>query len=358
LNREKRLRVLITAPKYIIGGHNQQALDLIDHLRRNHGTDADLQPIDPRIPGPFGFLYRIPVLRTIIKLIHYTLALLVRVPRYDVVQAYSAGLSSYVIATLPPMFVAKIYRRPFLLYYADGRIHQHLETWNIAAPTMRRADVFVGASAFISDAVKPHGIVTRVIPNAVFSSVVYRKRSQLRPRLMTNRTMEPLYNHPCIFRAFRRVQERYPDAELVVANDGVLRPQLETLAAGLGLKNCHFIGIRPIEEVPKIYDNADIYLTSPNIDCNPASILECFAAGLPVVATRAGGIPYLVEDGRTGLLVNLDDDEAMAACVVRLLEDPALVERITDAARAEAPKYYWDPVAASWNNLYNEVARR
>ena len=112
-----------------------------------------------------------------------------------------------------------------------------------------------------------------------------------------------------------RVLDAYPDAELVIANEGFLRSQLEQLARDMGLRNYKFIGVRPAEEVPFIYDAADIYVTSPNVDCMPGSILECYEAGLPVVATRAGGIPNIVRHEETGMLVDIDDDAAMAACV-------------------------------------------
>jgi glycosyltransferase involved in cell wall biosynthesis len=349
------IRVLVIAPQYIIGGHNQQAADLIRNLRKNHNIEADLQPIDPRLGGPFEFLFKIPYLRTACKLVLFSLQLLVRVPRYDVVHAYAAGLTAYVISTLPPLVISKIFRTSFILFYADGRLREHLETWRIAAPTMRWADAIVGASPDTRDVFAQHGLEARVIPNAIHRSVQYRARRRLRPLLLTNRLLEPLYNHPCIFRAFQRVQTRYPEAALVVGNEGALRPQLEKLAAEMELRNCRFLGVRPIEEVPAIYNAADIYLTSPNVDCNPASILECFEAGLPVVATRAGGIPYMVDHGRTGLLVDINDDKAMADCVIGLLEDPDLVERMTNAARAEAEKYQWPTVAESWTRLYQEL---
>src|SRR5579863_2990593 len=165
VTRRKPIRVLIAAPKYIVGGHNQQALDLIENLRRVHGVQADLQPTDPRLPGPFRMLYRVPILRTMVKLIHYVLELLFRVPRYDMVQAYSAALTSYVVSTLPAMFIAKLYRRPFILYYADGRIEEHLKTWRTAAPTMRMADVIVGNNLLIRDALRPYDLPVQVIPN-------------------------------------------------------------------------------------------------------------------------------------------------------------------------------------------------
>ncbi len=349
------IRVLVIAPKYIIGGHNQQAADLIKNLREHHDIQADLQPTDPRLTGPLEFLFKVRYVRTVSKLILFVVQLLLRVPRYDVVHAYAAGMTSYLLSTLPPLLVCKLFRTKFILFYADGRLEEHLETWRNAASTMRWADVIVGASPHTREVFERHGLQARVIPNAINSSVRYRARRKLRPLLMTNRLLEPLYNHACILRAFQRVQEKYADAELVVGNAGVLRRQLETQVAEMGLRNCRFIGVRPIEEVPAIYDAADIYLTSPNVDCNPASILECFQAGLPVVATRAGGIPYMIDHGRTGLLVDINDDKAMAECVIRLLEDPELVERMTDAARAEVPQFLWGTVAANWTRLYQEL---
>jgi glycosyltransferase involved in cell wall biosynthesis len=348
---KKPIRVLITAPKYIIAGHNQQAADLIANLRRDYGVDAALQPIDPLLPRPF----RVRYVRTVVKLIYYAAQLLVRVPKYDVVQAYSAGMTSYLLSTLPALFAAKLWRRPFLLYYGDGRVSEHLTSSRVAVPTLRMATVIVGASQHIRAAMAEQGLTARVIPPAINRSVRYRARRNLQPRLMTNRSLEPLYNHPCIFRAFASVQQKYPDAELVVGSDGVMRPSLETLARDLGLRNCRFTGMLPIEEVPKLYDAAEIYLTSPNVDGSPASILESFQAGLPVIATRVGGVPYMIDHGRTGLLVDINDDRAMAECIIRLLEDPDLVERMTAAARAEAPRYSWDCITASWNQLYEET---
>ncbi len=347
---KKPLRVLIAAPKYIIGGHNKQAADLIANLR-DRGVDAALQPVDPLLPRPF----RIRYVRTVVKLIYYTAQLLVRVPKYDVVQAYSAGMTSYLLSTLPALFVARLWRRPFLLYYADGRLAEHLASSRVALPTMRMATVIVGASPHIRVVMAEQGLTARVIPTAVNRAIRYRARRNLQPRFMTNRLLEPLYNHPCIFRAFARVQQKYPNAELVVGNEGLLRASLEKLARDMGLRNCRFTGVLPIEDVPKVYDEAEIYLTSPNVDCSPASILECFQAGLPVIATRAGGVPYIIDDGRTGLLVDIDDDAAMAECVLRLLGDPDLVERMTAAARAEAPQYFWERITASWNQLYEET---
>jgi glycosyltransferase involved in cell wall biosynthesis len=87
----------------------------------------------------------------------------------------------------------------------------------------------------------------------------------------------------------------------------------------------------------------------------PGTLLECFASGLPVVSTDAGGIPYVLESGRTGLLVNRNDDENMAACAIRLLEEPGLALELTRAAHAECARYDGQQIAREWAALYRNL---
>ena len=170
--------------------------------------------------------------------------------------------------------------------------------------------------------------------------------------------MEPLYNVACSIRAFALVQKRYPGARLILSHDGPLRQELERLAAVLGLNHVEFIGRVSQEKSPELYASVDIYFTSPNIDNMPLSLLECFAAGVPVVATRVGGIPYILDHERTGLLVERNDHEAMAAAAIRLIEEEGLATRLTEAARVECQKYLWPALRGQWVSLYRELAKQ
>jgi glycosyltransferase involved in cell wall biosynthesis len=112
--------------------------------------------------------------------------------------------------------------------------------------------------------------------------------------------------------------------------------------------------------MPGLYDAADVYFNSPDIDNMPNSVIEAFAAGLPVVTTDAGGIPYIVEHETNGLMVARGDDVQLAAQALRLLRDAGLAARLSARARQEClERYVWPSVRDAWLRLYNgAVAHR
>jgi glycosyltransferase involved in cell wall biosynthesis len=316
-------------------------------------------PINPSLPRPLRFLQQIKYVRTISTFLLYIPLLLVRAVRCDVLHVFAASHYSYLLWTLPAILTGRLYRKKVILNYRDGRCEEHLRTWRIALPTMRMADAIITPSAFLVDVFQKFGVEARAIFDVVETGVFrYRQREPLRPVFMTNRILEPLYNVDCILRAFGIIAEQFPDATLTIAHDGICRPELEKLAEALKLPNTRFVGRVPREQVAELYDAADIYLTTPNFDCMPGSLLECFACGLPIVATNAGGIPYISTNEVNALLVPCDDHAALARCAIRLLEDPELVRRLTGNGREEVKRYVWDQVREQWVQLYRELAAR
>jgi glycosyltransferase involved in cell wall biosynthesis len=168
--------------------------------------------------------------------------------------------------------------------------------------------------------------------------------------------MMAMYNVGDILRAFAILQKRYSEAVLTVAGDGPQRPMLEDLARELRLRNTTFTGQVSNSEMQGLYDAADIYLNSSEIDNMPLSIIEAYACGTPVVTTDPGGIPYMLEHERTGLLVPQRNPEALAAAAIRLLEEPELAGRLVTNARAECERYTWKATRRQWVDLYTGLA--
>jgi len=314
-------------------------------------------PINPRPPKLLLWIRNIPFLRTVFNFALYTSRLVFTAAKVDVIHIFSAGLTSYALWTLPALLIGRLYRKRIILNYHDGQAAQHVTEWRTAIPSFRLADRLVTPSYFLVDVFAQFGVQAQSIFNIIDTNqFIYRKRGKLRPVFMTNRILEPLYNVGCILRAFAIIQDRFPEASLIVAHDGVCRPDLEKLAAELELKNTRFIGRVPHDQIPQLYDATEIYLTSSNFDCMPVSLLECFASGVPIVSTNAGGIPYVVTDRVSGLLVEVNDHEAMAARAIEFLENEDLVKRMTDRGLEEVKNYHCDPVRDQWTELYQELA--
>ena len=360
-NGARRLRVLVVAPSLdIYGGQARQAVRLMTGLRGEDYLEIGFLPHNPRLPGPLRLLQRVKYVRTVATTTAYILMLLARVPRYDVIHVFSAAYWAYLLSAAPALLAARLYGKRSILNYRSGEADDHLENWpRTAAPTMRWADVIVTPSGYLVDVFARHGLRARFIYNIVeLDRFRFRERNPPRPVFVVSRLHEPLYNVSCVLRAFRLIQNRYPEARLTVAADGYLRPELERLAfEELKLENTEFIGFVPFERMPEFYDSAEVYLTATNIDNMPSSITECMASGLPVVTTDAGGIPYIVTHEESCLMVGRNDPEAMAAAAFRLLEEEGLAARLTRRAREESRKFEWPAVRDQWVSLYHELVR-
>jgi glycosyltransferase involved in cell wall biosynthesis len=343
-----------------LGGHGVQAVRLIESLNREPGSgfEAELLPINPRLSWPFNLLLKVKYLRTVVNTIAYLWTLFVRLPAYDVVQVYSASYFSFVIAPLPAVLIAKLYGKPVILHYHSGEAEDHLRGWpRTTRPIMRLVDEIVVPSGFLVEVFTRFGFRARAIFNLVDTSRFrFRDRQPLRPLFMTNRLIEPLYNISCVLRAFALIQQRYPEARLTIASHGWMRPQLEEEARSLGLKNTVFTGRVPPEEMPDVYDAHDIFLNATDIDNMPSSIIESYSCGLPVVTTNVGGIPHILAHEATGLMIQRNDHQAMAASAIRLLEDQELASSIIRNARKECAKYTWSQVRNDWIELYRRLA--
>lgn len=161
---------------------------------------------------------------------------------------------------------------------------------------------------------------------------------------------------PDLLAAFgRRIASGAPGI-LVVAGEGPLRESLEARARELGLGEIvRFLGYR--RDVPALLAAADVFVLPSHRDAFPTAILEAMAAGLPVIATRAGGIPEIVEDDLSGLLVPPGSPRDLAEALGRVLGDPALARRLGEAGRRRVrERFSLDTWRDRLCSLYEEVA--
>lgn len=343
---------LIAASLEILGGHGVQGAVLEEGLRAG-GAEVVWIPINPPFPRPLRGLRRVPVLRTVVNQALY-LPRLPALGRVDVAHVFSASYWSFLLGPAPAMLVARLFRKRVVLHYHSGEAADHLARWGcLVHPWLRLADAIVVPSEYLRAVFEAHGYRVRVIRNvADLTRFRYRARPAPGPRLLSMRNLEPHYRVDNTLRAFAHLKTRRPDATLVVAGSGSEEGRLRRLAAELGVDGIRFAGRVERTGVPRLYDEADIFVNSSVVDNQPVSVLEAFAAGLPVVSTGTGDIAAMLRHGELGVIVPPDDPHAMAQAIDALLDDAGRARRLAAEARREAGGYAWHQVSAAWDEVY------
>ncbi|WP_029733489.1 glycosyltransferase family 4 protein [Deferrisoma camini] len=219
---------------------------------------------------------------------------------------------------------------------------------------VRHADALIAVSQELKDrmvALGADSMRVHVIPNGVdLGRFSPRERPRgSRHRLLTVCNLVPGKGVDVVIRAVAGLE---PEAELWVAGDGPERPHLEALARGLGLEaRVRFLGRVPHEEMPRLYAEASLFCLASRAEGCPNVVLEALASGVPVVATRVGGIPEWVEEGRTGFLVEPGDPEAFRGALSRALAHPWDPAAIRAALRGRT----WQDVAEAVEAVFRGV---
>jgi glycosyltransferase involved in cell wall biosynthesis len=205
----------------------------------------------------------------------------------------------------------------------------------------------------IPNGVEPGDFVPALTPDAARRAAKLPERG---PLIVSIARFHPVKDQATLVRGFARALAQVPDARLILAGDGPLKPELERLAGELGVADrVHFLGIR--SDVPLLLQAADIFCLTSLSEAASLTVLEAMAAARPIVLTDVGGNSELVRDGREGLLVPRGDAAAVGAAIVRLLSDRGLAERLSAAAASRVRREY--PLSATigrYYALYEELA--
>jgi len=353
--RIKAQKIAMVAPSLdILGGQGVQACDLTEALKRE-GFEVLFVAVNPRFPFGLGWLRRIPLLRTLLNQLLY-ISSLSRLRQVDTVHIFSASYWSFLLAPVPAILAARLFSKRIILNYHSGEAGDHLSHWGRRVhPWLRMVDEIVVPSQYLKQVFAEHGYQTRVIRNIIdTSNFRYRPRQPLQAHLLSTRNLESHYGIDNTLRAFAIFKKRRPDALLTIAGYGREQERLQRWVATQKLDGVRFIGRVEPEAMPKVYDQADIFLNSSTVDNQPVSILEAFAAGLAVVSTPTGDIPAMVRDKATGLIVAHNNPQAMADAIELLLQNPQQTMKMTEAALEEVEKYTWSHVYHNWAILYQQ----
>jgi glycosyltransferase involved in cell wall biosynthesis len=173
------------------------------------------------------------------------------------------------------------------------------------------------------------------------------------------RNLTPKYGLKYLIEAFASLVSKYKNVRLVIVGEGQIRRELESLATGLGVEHLvNFVGRVPNDKIVTFMHKFDIFVM-PSVgegETFGVAAVEAMATGLPVVASRIGGLPEVVDDGSTGILVKPGDCEDLKNALEYYLTHPAkMIEHGQKGRKKVENNYDWRLNAALMEKLYNEI---
>lgn len=346
------VRVLLVAPAPPpYGGMAIQARQL-EQLLRTDGNRVGFFPSN--FPCPLG-LGRFPFVRTVARFLAIWPMLWRRMAGVDVVHILAASWFYFFGVVYPAVLVAALRGRRIVVNYRGGEAGEFFRRYGwLAWPVFRIAHCITTPSEFLAGIIRGRfGVEVSIVPNILNTSrFVFQRRAEFAPKLLVCRHLEEIYDIESVLKAFARVQQQFAGASLWIAGAGSQEAKLRTLAAEWKLCNLRFLGPIPHADLPAIYNQCDILLNASKVDNFPGALLEAAAAGLVIVSTNPGGIPFIFQNGETAVLVNVGNWEALAAGVVKIVDDPAAGARLTENARRLALSCEWRHVRLALYRSY------
>lgn len=326
------------------GGMANQTKQLIGLLQQQ-GCAVELVQVNA--PYRPQWIEKVQGLRALFRLVPHLLRLWKMAGRVQVIHIMANSGWAWHLFAAPAIWIGYAHRTPVVVNYRGGEAGTFLaEQAGIIRWSIKRAALVVVPSGFLERVFAEHGIATTIVQNIInlerFQPV---ERAASEPHLIVTRNLEEIYDIATALRAFAQVRKKHQRARLTVAGSGPLHASLQALAAELGVAEVvTFTGRLDNERIASLYQSADLLLNSSLVDNMPISLLEAMASGVPIVSTNVGGIPHLVTDGQTALLVPPADPNAMARAALQVLGEPELAGRMRAAGLRAAQNYTWERV--------------
>jgi glycosyltransferase involved in cell wall biosynthesis len=342
----RELRVTLVGPlPPPAGGIANQTRQLAELLT---GEGACVEVVRSNTPYSPPWIGRVHVLRALFRLVPYLLALWRAAGSSQLFHVMANSGWSWHLFAAPAIRIAALRGVPVVVNYRGGEAASFLaKSHGRVRATLAKAAALVVPSTFLQSVFANYGIEARIVPNVIDLDRFFpsQNRRGAGAHFVVARNLEPVYDIGTAIRAFATVRQQHRGSRLTIVGAGPERGRLMDLVESLGLSDAvDFRGGVGPDTMADIYRTADVMLNPSTADNMPNSILEALASGVAVVSTDVGGVPYLVKDGTTALLVPSRDPAAMAAAALRLLADPALAEAQRIAGLEAARGYAWRTV--------------
>ncbi len=394
---ERQIRLCIVSPLFHpdLGGVGRQAVQLTHRLKEK-GIDLFVLarkmkgvPVS-NFPEGINVIY-IPALRPGVHnleektfmnfLTSFTFSILLlwnfykRRHEYDLVHFHGASLPLIICLPLLKLLKKKVIAKVLasgLGTEAGSLKGRYLILGSIMAYILKNADSFIAISQEIADGLKNEEVstekirkITNFVDTVEFQPVNREKRNIIKKALSINENIVINFTGRIVKRkgvdilinAFVKNKELLLPSIIIIVGTGPDGDKIRNMVSKLGIKNnVRFLGHNTENEVIRYYHASDIFVLPSYAEGMPNSLLEAMACGLPVIASKIGGVVDIIEDGKSGILVEPGDVLGLASAMVRLLKDAELRQRLGAEARKRIVEgFSINRIADKYIKLYEEL---
>lgn len=332
------MKVLLVANyKGIIGGISGAVYNIVNKLKEE---DITAEIFNTNV----SFIKRLLIIFPLIR----------KAKQFDIVHIHGCSNLGF-FPILVGVFVSKIVvKKKAIITYHGGGAELFLKRHHLLVKRiMDKVDHVTVMSGFLQNVFSRFNIKTTILPNIIdvevkdcqsvdFSSV----------RLISIRSLSKLYNIDDIIKAFEITKRTFKDAELTIVGNGPMSKKLKKHCEEYGLSRVKFIGKIPNDQIPSFLCESNILISVPSLDNQPLSVLEGFAAGIPVISSKVGGILDMINDGENGFLVDVHSPDQIADKIKWIIDNPDKTRKIVENARTKLDQYRWESVREKLLNIY------
>ncbi len=273
------------------------------------------------------------------------------------IDTYSTSNFYYALVS---SLMSRLFSIPYVPILHGGALPDRLKASPyLSGVLFKNAAINISPSHYLLEVFQSAGFNTKYIPNFIETGLYpTKRREKLSPRLLYVRSFHEIYNPKMAIRALAILQKKYSDIELCMVgpNKDGSKKEVEDLATELGVsEHLKITGKLSKEAWIALSADYDIFINTTNYDNLPVSIIEAMCLGFSIVSTNAGGLPFLIEDGTDGLLVDKNDAGAMAEKITKLLENSDLSNEISKNAIEKGNSFDWEIIKEGWKKLIGEV---
>ena len=270
---------------------------------------------------------------------------------YVLLDTYSTSNFYYALLTSQ---LCRLFRLKYLPILHGGNLPYRLkQNPKLSSLIFNNSFQNIAPSGYLKYEFEIKGYTTLLIPNVIpIANYTFKERKKITPKLLYVRAFASIYNPTMAIEVLKELKKIYPEAILCMIGpdkDGTLKDVKHLINTYDLQDSVEITGVLSKSEWHKKSEEFDIFINTTNVDNTPISVIEAMALGLPIVSTNVGGMPYLIDNNKDGILVVKEEPLLMVNEIHKIIEKNNI--SLTINARTKVENYDWNVVRNQWLNL-------